>query len=486
MTNSLTFDTLMNMERDITLAFNQQPWPSESLDEIVNSAIESIRRFCGDSYDDYTNLSSDKIQQLQKMLDVFFADNHHNIKLITGGNRRNICRILYNQEKLYVNNIKLSDKANIENLILLINATDKTLHPLIAKVVMMLYLNIGFTNEQFRLCVQNVYSDIDKENKSYIHNIDLYLNSDKLISILNSVSPGEYHRTLEAIGIRREFIECRYFRKMFFDWLFTITQNYISVLKTNVDLIRKCTLDELKLLFAKAIMSLYDSGKFFTETDINNIDSMINQNDDTDKSDENYWKITNISLNTNANRELLKNAYRIIKALFSQLLLNTFFDFLGEGSSISRERSEFWRPYCFSAQLINIKLCLNNSQRRLVHKKLSWKNWQIFIKNHLIENDSDGINESPVLLLVFTTKTIAEFTLVGNATQVYDTNNPKIHRLVNSNHIYSAKDFKFYGQEDSLAFYSADGVGRIIHNGDWMYMTSSFLQRNHILPGNIR
>ena len=75
---------------------------------------------------------------------------------------------------MYVNNIKLSDKSNIGNLIFLINATDKTLHPLIAKVVMMLYLNIGFTDEQFRLCVQNVYSDIDKEDKSYINNIALY------------------------------------------------------------------------------------------------------------------------------------------------------------------------------------------------------------------------------------------------------------------------------------------------------------------------
>ena len=119
-------------------------------------------------------------------------------------------------------------------------------------------------------------------------------------------------------------------------------------------------------------------------------------------------------------------------------------------------------------------------QKRKVYAGLTSSEIQKFSK-HIIRNCCEGYSESPVFIIIFTTKIVAIFLQTGHSAQVFNTDNIRIRSLLNQSYVDTSKMFSIY--TTGSLYNNYEDEGRVIQNGSWQYSFTNFLSRNGIVQG---
>ncbi len=478
-----SFSALMNLSRTATNSFSQNQWPDKNLDKKWSDLISYLYSF-GDEENNLSEITDRKLEQLQKRVDLFFASENHDISIIRLGSPKNIPQIIYSITKIMVNKRPLSDKENWDNLLLFIQNIPKEDYEKIAVPLMKYYLSSDNPETELTPVVRSIFSTFEPSMSVYEKDMNLYVDSNYIATkLMQAEKRMTLNETLKDIGVSEKYMTTVYMKSLFFIWFFTLNLYTIELLQQNKSSIDECTSDEKKLLFAAVIVSTFNQNvipKAEKDDFIRRVDKDFFPTS-YDKTEKQYWTIVNSKLETVLNKKKLDAAHKYYTTIFTRFIITRFFDSLG---SVAKDyngqaRAEYWRRYGNSDAFVDIKLVLNNYQKRLVLSGLVQNEKQIFTK-HIITNYSDGNNESPLFVMIFETKIIAVFLETGNAAQVFDSENPAIKKLLNSSHVSTVKEFKIFGVEDGTIRNRYDGQGRVIQNGDWQYYLDEFLEDNGI------
>lgn len=477
-----SFRSLEELFRTITVLPKAKDWPSSILADKLEEHIVFLKSF-GNETSGISDVSEERLQKLQKLLDSFFSDKRHKIQIIIESNINNLIKILYNSNKLFVEGKSLSDPENFSNLEILIHHIDKPLYPKIIKVLMMIYLSNSVHDLRLFNEIEHINEKLPPDSKEFISNINLYSDETEVLNNLRLIDSRNYLSNLIQIGIKEDYIHTLYFSEFFTKWIFSLKRFDTETIYQNSTLIKLLPVDHCKILFARTIVYIKNNkGIDKAKQEIENIREQIFFNLEGDPTEKSYWTVINSTLFSIDYADALIEACRIMNIFLSRDIIKKFFDFMGnQDDSTTVERSNFWRPYCASKQFENIHIVLTNQQKRNLYENLK-PNEQFQFNRHLISNLSSGINESPALIISFRNKTIVEFTNIGNATQVINSDSAIIKSVIDYGKVYNTKSLKIYSQKSIFTTYS--GEGTIKHSSGWARKTKIFLSNHGIQDGN--
>ena len=479
-----SFSALMNLERTSTLFLTTKKWPSEKTETRWTKFISYLNSL---SLEDtsYENISTKKLELLQKLLDSFYADTEHDINIILRVGKRILPQMISAIPKLKVNNISICESENEQYLLLLFNNIPKPYFRSIAIPLMKYYLNSGNRAQVLIDFIRLVYSTLQKNDAAYISNIELFLSEQELCNRLKNLKAQNYSEALSKLQIPEKYKTSLYFKLYFFYWIFSLRAYSYNLIKDNYTDIKNCTEDEKKLLLARIIVAAHESGRGSESDDfIKKIDTDFFYKDGIDKTEEEYWILLGDEYKNDANQRLLNKAHTYYVNIFTRFIITKFYDSLGEIASdrSGQARAEFWRKYGTSDAFVDIKLVLNNWQRRKVFAGLTSNEIRIFNK-HCIRCDNEGYTESAVFVIIFTSKIIVDYVQNGHSGQVFNSDNTYINNLLHRYSVANSKEFNYF--TSGSIFNNPWGEGRIIHRGYyWQSETGRMLSRNNIYPGN--
>ena len=481
-----SFSALMNLSRTSTINLTYNPWPDKDFNKNWYDFINYLNSF-SDEEKTLSDITDKKLELLQKLINLFFQSEKNDISIITRSNKKNIPQILHSVSRLFVNGNPLSDKENLNNLISFLTKIPTSDYPRIAIPLMKFYLRSKNPEEELRPIVVAVFSTLTPSLSAYEKDLNLYINTSYLFNKLKLIRQRKtFEDVLKEIGISQRYINTPYMKSLFFSWFFNLNFYDYELLHNNQLGINECTSDEKKLVFAKIITSTF-SNNLITDKDtfIRQIDEEYFPTPQIDKTEPQYWTLVNSDLEDEKNIELLKDAHKYYNNIFTRFIITRFFDSLSDIASDSNgiARANYWRKYGTSDSFVDIKLVVNKRQRRHILAGLVQKEINI-ISKHIIFNYTDSDAESPLFIIIFTTKTIVVFLQINNAAQVFDSDNPLIKRLLNSHGVSSYVDFKLFKRKDGILDLQYGEQGRVVQHRDWQYKFTRFLARHGINQGN--
>lgn len=479
-----SFSALMNLERTSTIFLTSKKWPSEKTENRWTKFISYLNSL---SLEDasYENISTKKLELLQKLLDSFYEDKGHDINIIIRVGKRILPQMISAIPKLKVNNISIAQFENEQYLLLLFNNIPELYFRSIAIPLMKYYLNSGNQTQSLKDFIRHVYSSLNKHDPAYISNIEIFLSEQKLCNSLKNLKAQNYSEALSKLQIAENFKTSLYFKLRFFYWIFSLKAYSYNLIKENYSDIKNCTEDEKKLLLARIIVAAHESGRGSESDDfIKKIDADFFYKDGIDKTEDEYWILLGDEYKNDTTQKLLNKAHTYYVNIFTRFIITKFYDSLGEIASdrSGQARAEFWRKYGTSDSFVDIKLVLNNWQRRRVFAGLTPNEIKIFNK-HCIRCDNEGLTESAVFVIIFNSKIIVDYAQNAHSGQVFNSDNPYITNLIHRYSVANSKEFNYF--KTGSIFDNPWGEGRIIHRGYyWQSKTGRMLSRNNIYPGN--
>ncbi len=478
-----SFSALMKLSRTSTNNLIDNRWPDESFEKKWYSFIEYLKSF-NDSDKSLAEITEKKLEVLQKLLDLFFISRDKNIDIIRNKSKKNIPQILYSINRLKVNGKPFSDIENHVFFIKFIKKIPTEDFPSIAVPIMKYYLNTKKQDKDLKNFIINIFSTFDSSVPIYERDLNLYIDKEYINNKIHQEKNGTtLNECLLNIGVSSRYLSTLYMRALFFNWFFKLSKYSFEILQKNKTSIDECTSDEKKLLFASIINNT------FKKNTISDKDSFIRRVDESffptpkiDKTESEYWTLVTDSLESEKTQILLKNAHRYYVNIFTRFIITKFFDSLSDIASDrnGQVRANYWRKYGTSDAFIDIKLVINNWQKRKVYEGLTSSEIQKFSK-HIIRNCCEGYSESPVFIIIFTTKIVAIFLQTGHSAQVFNTDNIRIRSLLNQSYVDTSKMFSIY--TTGSLYNNYEDEGRVIQNGSWQYSFTNFLSRNGIVQG---
>ena len=162
---------LQDLSRLVTLTFTNNSWPSDALKDKLNQCIANLESFADESTR-YTNISGQKLQRIQTLIDQFYT-NHDSSIFANGG--KNIFRyIIHSLSRLIVNNLPLSDHQNIDNLIILLENFPSSTYPDIAEPIMKLLLSYIHPENKLKDIVCSIFNSLPTNSPFYEKDLNLY------------------------------------------------------------------------------------------------------------------------------------------------------------------------------------------------------------------------------------------------------------------------------------------------------------------------
>ena len=178
-----SFSALMNLSRTATNSFSQNQWPDKNLDKKWSDLISYLYSF-GDEENNLSEITDRKLEQLQKRVDLFFASENHDISIIRLGSPKNIPQIIYSITKIMVNKRPLSDKENLDNLLLFIQNIPKEDYEKIAVPLMKYYLSSDNPETELTPIIRSIFSTFEPSMSVYEKDMNLYVDSNYIATKL--------------------------------------------------------------------------------------------------------------------------------------------------------------------------------------------------------------------------------------------------------------------------------------------------------------
>lgn len=470
---------LQDLSRLVTLTFTNNSWPSDALKDKLNQCIANLESFADESTR-YTNISGQKLQRIQTLIDQFYT-NHDSSIFANGG--KNIFRyIIHSLSKLIVNKLPLADYKNIDNLVILLESFPVSTYSDIAEPIMKLFLSNTQIKDNFKDIISTIFNSLSKNSQFYEEDLELYTDRRYIKNCLSKeFSASVLTTALVRIGVSHRYLNTPYMNSLFFSWFIHFSQyseNFINQNKSNIE---NCTNDEKKIIFAKIIVSTFENNTTRDkDTFIKEVDKVIFPTQNLDKTEVSYWQVKD---EFSEFKPLLTKAHILYKAIFARFIITQFFDVLYESSADynGRARANYWRQYSSSSSFRDIKLVMNREQSTLIYKSLKPDERKIFAA-HTIISLKNTQTEPPAFVIIFQQKVVVEFLKTGHAAQIYNPDNHIVQYLLKSKYIDSSTELKLY-TFDSV-YSSADGQGRVLHHGyNWPINLMSFLTKNGIHTG---
>lgn len=479
-----SFSALMNLERASTIFLTTRKWPSEKTEKNWDKFITYLNSLSSEE-PPFENLTTKKLELLQKLFDSFISDSAHDINRIIRVGKKVLPQMISAIPKLTINKIPIDDEKNERYLLLFFNNIPKTYFRSISIPIMKYYLNSGKQSLIIKSFIRLIFSSIQTTDAAYISNIELFLSEKELRKKLKNLKAPTYNNALTKLDVAEKFKNSLYFKVHFFYWIQSLRIYNYDLIKDNYTDIKNCTEDEKKLLLAKIIIFAHDSmnGKKNDEF-IKRIDADFFRKDEVDKTEKDYWILLGSEYKTAENEALLNKAHAYYVNIFTRFIITKFYDSLGKiaNDRSGQARAEFWRKYGTSEAFVDIKLILNDWQRNQVFAGLNLNEIKIFNK-HCIQCDNNSYSESAVFVIIFNSKIVVDYVQNNHSGQVFNSNNPYITNLLHRHFISNSKEFNYF--TSGSVFNNPLGEGRIIHSGYyWQTKIDQALSQNNIYPGN--
>lgn len=470
---------LQNLSRLVTLTFTNASWPSDTLKEKLDQSITNLESFADDSTR-YTNISEQKLQRIQSLIDQFYVNQ--DISIFTNGGKNIFRYIIHSLSKIIVNKLPLTDTKNIDNLVILLESFPVSTYPDIAEPIMKLFLSNIQIKDNFKDIISTVFNSLPKNSQFYEENLELYTDKRYIKNRLSEeFSASALTTALVRIGVSHRYLNTPYMSSLFFSWFIHFSQYPEKLINQNISNIENCTNDEKKILFAKIIVSTFENSTIENkDIFIKQLDKVIFPTQNLDKTEVSYWQVKD---EFSEFKPLLTKAHILYKAIFARFIITQFFDVLYESSADynGRARANYWRQYSSSSSFQDIRLVMNTAQRALIDKKLQPDERKIF-DAHTIYSLKNTQTEPPAFVIIFKQKVVVEFLKTGHAAQIYNPDNHIVQYLLKNKYIDSSTSLKLY--TFGSVYNSDDGEGRVIHNGySWPAYLMQFLKQNGIHKG---
>ncbi len=479
-----SFSALMNLERASTIFLTTRKWPSEKTEKNWNKFIAYLNSLFSEE-SSVENLTTKKLELLQKLFDYFISDPVHDINKIIRAGKRILPQMIFAIPKLTINKIPIDAAENERYLLLFFNNIPKTYFGSISIPIMKYYLNSGKQSQIIKNFIRLIFSSLETTDSAYIPNIELYISEQELRKKLTNLKAPSYNDALTKLGVAEKFKNSLYFKLHFFYWIQSLRTYSYDLIKDNYTDIKNCTEDEKKLLFAKIIIFAHDSiNDKKSDEFIKRIDADFFRNDEVDKTEKDYWILLGKEHKTAENEALLNKAHTYYLNIFTRFIITKFYDSLGEIASdrSGQARAEFWRKYGTSEAFVDIKLILNDWQRSRVFAGLNLNEIKIFNK-HCIHCDNNSYSESAVFVIIFNSKIVVDYVQNAHSGQIFNSTNPYITNLLHRHFVSNSKEFNYFSS--GSIFNNPSGEGRFIHSGYyWQTKIDQVLSQNNIYPGN--
>lgn len=467
-----------NAVEAISKIISQLEWPPKDKKLFWERTFEELTAK-GRHGEDFSP-SDAEYKRLHRLLERYFASKDFSV---ISRFKRNLKTICFNLESPLLSEPPLTDKRSEKKLQFLLDDILRNPECLEDVAIPLLKVNLRQRNgiEILKIYLPKIFASFKSSQNAELKNISahlpLYIDKKALFQNLHDTDEKTFYESLAKTGILEKFCnqENRFFTDEFSLWLISRRKLNLDIISKNFELIKQCTPDEEKIIQAFFVCNVYNQKAQDGYEEIQNlIDLMQMKNAD----EAFFWQVSNQKLQERF-KQVLSNAYRIVRTMITTDFISYVFNFLGSNSENDQRRIQFWRKYAGS--VVDFKIFYSRYEKSRFQNAVlraetsKSKAYADVINSHSLIDS--GENGETALIFKFEKLIIVEFPKTGKPVQIYQKTNP-ISKIFEPRRMYASFSvIRQYKDSEGERFSEDEREGSFAHRGYWEAALAQYLQK---------